>query len=144
MSPVRPSLADLGAVFLGGMIGATGRVAFATWFPVLDEAFPWTTFVENVVGAFLLGAILTILVRRGAVARRATLLVGTGVLGSFTTYSTLAVEAEQLVRDGLAWLALGYGVASLVAGLLAAGAGILFARQLVPITGDPHAGEGCR
>jgi len=132
VSPTRPRVADLGYVFVGGMVGATGRVAFATWFPVVPDRFPWTTFVENVVGAFLLGAILTVLLRRGDTDRRTKLLIGTGVLGSFTTYSTLAVEAEQLLRGDAPLIAVLYGLASIAVGLLAAIVGILLGRRLTP------------
>lgn len=139
MSLVRSRLRDLAYVFVGGMVGATGRVAFATWFPVLPDAFPWTTFVENVVGAFLLGVILTVLLRRGDTDRRTRLLIGTGVLGSFTTYSTLAVEAQQLLEGGLLGTVLLYGTASIVVGLLAAGAGVALGRRIVPLQTDPRA-----
>lgn len=124
-----PRASDLGYVFLGGAFGATARVALVTWFPVDAGAYPWATFLENVVGAFLLALVLTLLLRRGLAARRTQLTVGTGALGAFTTTSTLAVEVERLLQGGALLIGVGYAVASLAAGLAAAFAGSLLARH---------------
>ncbi len=130
---------DLLAVFLGGAVGAVARVAFATWFPADPGTYPWTTFAENVVGAFLLGLVLTILLRSTGLDRRIQLLVGTGALGAFTTYSTLAIELDQLLRDGAVPVASAYAVASLLAGLLAALGGMGLGRRIRPASADVEA-----
>lgn len=132
----RPELAvtpgDLAAVFVGGAAGATARVAFATWFPTSADRYPWTTFAENVVGAFLLGLVLTLLLRGHGAGRRLQLLVGTGALGAFTTYSTFAVEMDRLVDAGAGPVAITYAIVSLVAGVGAAVSGMLIGRRLRP------------
>jgi CrcB protein len=92
------------------------------------------TLLENVVGAFLLGALLEALVRRGDETpgvRRVRLGVGTGFLGGFTTFSSLAIEAERLLADGAVGTAVGYVSVSLVLGFLAclAGVGLAAARH---------------
>jgi len=112
-------------VFLVGVGGAAGTLARYLISLVIPEAFglPWPTLTVNLVGAFLLGMLLEGLARRGHdEGRRRTLrlLIGTGIMGGFTTYSSLAVEAEQLLRAGRIWESIGYGLITVVAGLLAA------------------------
>lgn len=117
-------------VAVGGAAGTLARHAIGEW---LDpgHAFPVGTFAVNVTGSFALGALLAMLMARGAddVRRRtARLLLGTGFLGGYTTYSALAVETQGLLRDDRVALALAYAVGSVAAGLLAALAGIAAAR----------------
>ncbi len=89
--------------------------------------FPVATFAINVVGAFLLGALLEALAHHGPDTGRRRMLrlgLGTGVLGGFTTYSTLTVEtATRTPGVGAAYLA-----ASVLLGVLAGVAGIVAAR----------------
>ena len=91
-----------------------------TW-PMPWGPWPMATFVVNIVGAFLLGVLLEALGRRGpdvGSRQRWRLLLGTGFLGAFTTYSALAVEVVSLARLGHATVALGYAVGSVVLGFL--------------------------
>jgi fluoride exporter len=93
---------------------------------------PVATLGVNVVGAFALGVLLDALSRRGADAglrRDVRLLVGTGFLGGFTTYSSLAVETDALLRGGQSGLALAYAVGTVVLGAGAAAAGIFVASR---------------
>jgi CrcB protein len=123
----RPGLVAL--VALGGAIGAPLRYALSRALPTGDGDFPTATFVTNVTGAFVLGVLLEVLARLGpdvGTRRLVRLAVGTGVLGAFTTYSTLAVEVTVLGRDGHAGLGAGYGLLSACAGFAAAAAGIAF------------------
>jgi fluoride exporter len=123
-------VAEVALVAAGGMVGALARVAIAERFPVAAGSLPWTTLAENVTGAFLLGLVLTLLAERFAAGPSVRLVVCTGMLGAFTTYSTLAVELVVLADDGHVPLAGAYAVASLVLGLLAALVGIRLARLL--------------
>lgn len=121
----RPGL--VAVVALGGALGTTLRYALAPALPPDGGAFPTATFVTNVSGAFLLGMLLEALVRLGpdvGTRRLVRLALGTGVVGAFTTYSTLAVEITVLGRDGHAGLGVGYGLLSALAGFAAAAAGI--------------------
>jgi CrcB protein len=98
--------------------------------PTVTGQWPTGTFVVNLVGAFVLGALLEGLVRRGpdvANRQRARLLIGVGFCGALTTFSTLAVEADLLVRSHDAGLAFGYGVGSVAGGLVVTGVGISLA-----------------
>jgi fluoride exporter len=120
----------LGLVALGGFLGAATRYGVALLLPAESGRWPTGTFVVNLVGAFILGALLEGLARGGRDAgwrRRARLLVGTGFCGALTTYSTLAVEADLLVRGGARGLAIAYALVSVVAGLAASAVGIAVA-----------------
>lgn len=128
MSNRLPPRRNLGYVALGGAVGALARVALATGFPPLPGRFPWVTFLENVTGAFLLAWLLTLLTERLALEPAVRLLLCTGALGAFTTYSTLAVEVDGLLRAGGGWLAGLYAGASVVLGLFAALLGVQLAR----------------
>ncbi len=123
-----PPLRNLGYVAAGGAVGAVARVALAVGFPPQPGGVPWVTFLENVTGAFLLAWLLTLLTERLAFDPTVRLLLCTGALGAFTTYSTLAVEVDGLLRTGEGPLAGLYAVASVVLGLFAALLGIRLAR----------------
>jgi fluoride exporter len=125
--------------FGGGVLGTAARYA-------VDQAVgPWgvwpaATFLVNVVGAFLLGVLLESLVRLGpdvGARQRLRLLLGTGFLGAFTTYSALAVETDALVRDGYASVAVGYAVGTVVVGFLASTLGIWAASRRRAVGGRP-------
>lgn len=117
-------------VAVGGATGTLARHGIGEWLNP-DHRFPVGTFAVNVTGSFVLGALLAALLLRGTDdgARRATrLLLGTGFLGGFTTYSALAVETQTLLRDDHIALGLTYALGSVAAGLVAALAGIAAAR----------------
>ncbi|HKU01906.1 MAG TPA: CrcB family protein [Arthrobacter sp.] len=116
-------------VIVGGIVGALARYGVSSVLPA-PGGWPLPTLVINLAGAFLLGALLEALVRRGPDAGRlrlVRLLVGTGFLGAFTTYSTLAVEATTLFSAGRSADTVLYVGASVVAGALATVAGIRLA-----------------
>jgi CrcB protein len=117
----------------GGMVGTALRYGIGREWPVAHASFPVSTFLINLIGAFLLGLLLELLLGTGADVgpRRALRLgVGTGVLGGFTTYSTLATEATLLVRAGDGGLAATYGLLTVLVGLLATGAGVALAARM--------------
>lgn len=119
-------------VALGGAVGTLGRHGVNEWL-ASDRLFPLATFTVNISGAFLLGLLLTGLAMRGrqdGLRRDVRLLLGTGFLGGFTTYSTLAVETETLLRNDHVGLALAYGAGSAAIGLIAALAGAMTARAV--------------
>lgn len=103
----------LALVFGGGVLGALSRWALGAAIPA-PGGWPLGTLAINLAGALALGALLESLARRGpdmGARRLVRLTVGTGFLGAFTTYSTLAVDASRLVvagrpSDGAWYLAL--------------------------------------
>lgn len=115
------------AVAAGGAVGATLRYAVSRVLPTTGHGWPTATFVTNAVGAFLLGMLLEGLARLGRDAgwrRTVRLGMGTGLLGAFTTYSTLGTEVVLLTRDSKVGLAVEYGMTSAAVGFVAAAAGI--------------------
>ncbi len=118
MTPRHPlHLSVLGVVAIGGALGASARYGISETFPQAGAAFPWATFGINVVGSFLLAMLPAL-----PVVRRNPLLpplLGTGVLGGFTTLSTYSAQARDLVADGAAALAALYVTGTLAACLVA-------------------------
>ncbi|MEX0742548.1 MAG: CrcB family protein, partial [Phycisphaeraceae bacterium] len=118
------------AVALGGGIGASLRHGFNLAFPTIEGTFPLTTFAENAVGAFALGLVMVLIIERFQTPRYLQPMLCTGVLGSFTTFSNLSLQAVKLADGGQWALAIGYVWGSIGAGLLAALAGMLLARRI--------------
>lgn len=110
-------LSILALVALGGALGAAARFGLGEAFPDAGDSFPWTTFGINVAGSF----VLAMLPALSAVRRNPLLppLLGTGVLGGFTTLSTYSEQARQLAADGAVGVAAVYVVGTLAACLLA-------------------------
>ncbi|MEZ3179648.1 fluoride efflux transporter CrcB [Streptomyces pimonensis] len=110
-------------VMLGGMVGAplrylTDRAVQSRH----DSVFPWGTFTVNVTGSLALG-LLTGAAAAGAADSRLQLLLGTGLCGALTTYSTFSYETLRLAEAGARGYAALNVVASVAAGLGAAFAG---------------------
>jgi fluoride exporter len=110
---------ELAAVFVGGAVGTLARAALATLAAPDPGHWPWPTFTVNIVGAFLLGYFTTRLLERLPVSSYRRPLLGTGVCGGLTTFSTMQVEIVKMLEDHHYGLAVGYTTASIVAGLLA-------------------------
>jgi len=92
-----------------------------------DTVFPWGTFTVNVTGCLILG-LLTGAAAAGAATSRLQLLLGTGLCGALTTYSTFSYETLRLAEDGARFYAAANVVASVVAGLGAAFVGVAVAQ----------------
>ncbi|MFF3641332.1 fluoride efflux transporter CrcB [Streptomyces sp. NPDC002564] len=119
-------------VIVGGMAGAplrylTDRIVQARH----DSGFPWGTFTVNVVGCLILG-LLTGAVAAGAVSSDVQLLLGTGLCGALTTYSTFSYETLRLAEGGARFYAVANALGSVVAGLGAALGGVAVAEALWP------------
>ncbi len=110
---------ELAAVFVGGALGTVARAAFETFAASDPGRWPWPTFTVNIVGAFLLGYFGTRLLERLPVSSYRRPLLGTGLCGGLTTFSTMQVETIKMLEHQHYGLALGYTVASIVAGLIA-------------------------
>ncbi|HTU36610.1 MAG TPA: CrcB family protein [Acidimicrobiales bacterium] len=128
---LRPQVVIVGALAVGGSIGAVSRYAISLALPTVTGRFPWGTFVINVSGSFVLGFLLITLIEQFPLGRLARPVIGTGIIGAYTTFSTFMTEAVLLVRAGDPALALAYLGASLVVGLVAVSAGMLGARVVL-------------
>ncbi|MGW4194164.1 fluoride efflux transporter CrcB [Streptomyces sp. NPDC005004] len=117
-------------VIVGGMAGAPLRYLTDRFVQRRHDAvFPWGTFTVNVLGCFVLG-LLTGAVVAGAASHNVQLLLGTGLCGALTTYSTFSFETLRLAEDGARFLAAANVIASLVAGLGAAFVGTALAQAI--------------
>lgn len=115
-------------VAVGGGLGSLLRYGLARAVPAHGHAFPAATLVTNLVGSFLLGALVVAVTEIWAPHPLLRPLLGTGVLGGFTTFSTFAEQARGLPPATSA----GYVVASLVGGVAAAVIGMELVRLIEP------------
>jgi CrcB protein len=118
---------ELAAIFAGGFVGAVARAELAEALPVAPGSWPWATFIVNVGGAFLLGYFVTRLQERLPVSAYRRPLLGTGLCGSLTTFSTVQLELLRMLDADRIGLALAYAVGSTLAGFLA----VILATNLV-------------
>lgn len=117
---------ELLLVGLGGAAGSVARYALGGW--VLQAAgvarFPLGTFMVNVLGCLVMGLLAGAVARYGVFGPGTRLLLFTGVLGGFTTFSAFGLEATQLVRRGEFAVAALYAGSSMVLGIAAVWVGI--------------------
>ncbi|MFG3099152.1 fluoride efflux transporter CrcB [Streptomyces sp. NPDC048182] len=117
-------------VVLGASVGAPLR--YLTDLAVQrrhDTVFPWGTFTVNVSGCLILGT-LTGATSAGAAPHAVQLLLGTGLCGALTTYSTFSYETLRLAESGARFFAAANVVASIVAGLGAVFVGVSLAEAI--------------
>ncbi|HEV7193276.1 MAG TPA: CrcB family protein [Jatrophihabitantaceae bacterium] len=124
----RPEPAILGVVMLGGAAGSVVRYALTRAVHPASNGFPTATLIINLSGSFLLGALLIAVTEVWRPHHLLRPLLGTGVLGGYTTFSTFALE----VRGASGSVAVAYLVASVVGGIVAASFGMSVVRRLEP------------
>lgn len=112
----------LGSVLLGGMLGTGFRLTLDLLLPHTDTDFPLSTLLVNVVGSFVLALAVARLWKRSPLWLKVGL--GTGLIGSFTTFSAVMVSLVAQLAHGLWLLAAGYLLLSLVLGFAAAALGL--------------------
>jgi fluoride exporter len=110
---------EIAAIFAGGALGTLARAALAEAFPHPATAWPWPTFTVNVVAAFALGYFVTRLTERLPLSSYRRPLLGTGICGGLSTFSTMQVEILEMISAHAWALAVGYTVASVAAGYAA-------------------------
>ena len=122
MRTAAPRPVELALVGLGGMVGSLARAWLEGTSPGSD--WDWATLGINVTGSFALALLLVLLTGLSRFAHEARLLLGTGLLGGYTTFSTFLLSADAVppLRG------LGYLLAGLVSMLVAAAAGALLGR----------------
>lgn len=122
--------ATLIAVSCGGVIGAVSRYALVLAVPHGVGGFPWSTFLVNVTGCFLIGVLMVLVTERYRPHPLVRLFLGVGVLGGFTTFSTYAVEAQRLITAGAARTGLLYLVGTPAVALTAVWLGLAVTRYV--------------
>ena len=124
------SLRDVLLVAGGGAIGAVARHAVNLLCTGLfGDRFPWGTFTVNVLGCFLLGLLLHYASVTDNVSDAAKLMLGTGVLGALTTFSTFGVQTIQVWQRSPV-LCVANVAANLIVGLLAVTLGMQIANMM--------------
>lgn len=134
---VRPRRWDIVLVVgAGGALGAAARWWLNELWPTAPGSFPWSTFVENVSGSLVLGALMVFLLEVWRPLRYARPFLGVGVLGGFTTFSTYTSDTGALLRDGHQPMALVYLFATVALALLGCWSGIIVARVATGLSGS--------
>ena len=117
-------------VLAGAGLGGLARYIAGTWIMAkYGGRFPLGTFVINVTGSFLIGAIMTILTERLHPHPHWRLFLVVGVLGGYTTFSSFEYETYEAVRDGAHWMAMLYLIGSVAVGYIGVWTGVLLAAR---------------
>ena len=119
-------------VALGGAAGSSARYLLGTqtlrWF---GSAWPYGTFAANVIGGLMMGLLVGVLaLRGGADQERLRLLLGVGVLGGFTTFSSFSLETALMIDRKAYGIAAGYVTLSVLLSISALFAGLMLSRRV--------------
>ena len=114
------------SVMFGGFLGAITRYRIGEWIQT-DNGFPMGTLLINLLGCFILGWFLTFFTIEKNINPQFTLFIGTGFIGSFTTFSTFSVETILLFQNGLMVYGALYVLISMIFGILLAHLGFKLA-----------------
>jgi fluoride exporter len=124
-------LAVVATVAVGGVVGAEARYGLAVGLPHAPGAWAWSTLIANVTGCLLIG-VLMVLVSQRIRHPLVRPLLGVGVLGGYTTFSTYTVDTLAAFGAGSAGPALLYLVLTPVLAVAAAAVGVASTRALLP------------
>lgn len=105
-------------VGLGGALGSMLRYAMYLLVPVKD--FPWPTLLVNIIGSFVIGAVIALSIKDDQFLNNWKLFLATGICGGFTTFSAFSAENIGLLQNGKYTLAATYILLSIVLGIAAA------------------------
>ncbi len=118
-------------VAVGGAVGASLRhltgLLTLRWF---GPNFPWGTLTVNIVGSFIMGVFIELLARKFDSSQELRLLVATGIMGGFTTFSAFSLDVAVMWERGATLTAAGYVAASVALSILALFAGLALVRGL--------------
>jgi CrcB protein len=118
-------------VCLGGALGTGARYLLGGWAQrALGAAFPFGTLIINSLGSFLIVIIMYLGAERGVISPDVRVVLSTGIMGGFTTYSTFNYETIRLFQNGALGLGLLNVAATVLVCLLAGGLGVLVCRAL--------------
>ncbi len=118
-------------VAVGGAIGSAARYGVNVWSGRLfGSEFPWHTFLVNVVGCLVMGALVELMALKLNVGNDVRAFLATGILGGFTTFSAFSLDFALLVERKAYAAAAAYGVGSVALSLIAVFAGLYLVRTL--------------
>lgn len=118
------------AIAVGGVLGSEARYSISLALPHVADSIPWATFLINVSGCALIGVLMVTITELTSPHRLVRPLLGVGVLGGYTTFSTYSVEIQQMLAASRPGLALTYLVTTPIAALAAVWAGANTTRLL--------------
>jgi CrcB protein len=134
--PVLPMLGlsagTLAAIFVGGALGTVARYLLEAHHPIPAGSFPWPTLLVNLSGSLAIGLLVPLTEHLTPRAPLFRPLVIVGLLGGWTTYSTLAVDATLLAKGGDVVTCLGYLAATVAGGLALVVLGHAIGRKVIP------------
>ncbi|MYL48192.1 fluoride efflux transporter CrcB [Halobacillus litoralis] len=104
-------------VGIGGMIGASLRFLIGEWLKNPDQWFPYSTLTVNLTGSFILAWFTMGIVEKFSLSQKWKTALGTGLVGSYTTFSTLSMDSISLYERGDVILSLLYIAISIFGGL---------------------------
>lgn len=122
----------------GGALGSVARWALTVAIPHAADQVPWATWLANVTGAFILGLLMVFVLDFWPPSRYVRPFLGVGVLGGYTTFSTLVLDTRTLLTSGQAPAAFGYLFGTVLLGLAAVWVGVLVARTAVAVLERRH------
>jgi len=118
-------------VMLGGAIGAGFRYHISSVaLRFMGPAFPWGTWIINLLGGFLMGVLAAVLARSSEGGEQLRLFLGVGVLGGFTTFSAFSLETFNMLQRGEPLMAAAYAVSSVTGSVLMLIGGVYLVRAL--------------
>lgn len=123
-------MVNLICVFVGGGLGALCRYGISKFLPWSSGAYPWATFLANLISCIIIGLLFGVVMQKELSSRTQLLLI-TGFCGGFSTFSTFSLENYQLIEDGFLGTALGYMAASIITCLVAVFIGIKLAEKIL-------------
>lgn len=120
------------AIAAGGAIGAVGRhYVSATVMRLVDGGFPWGTVTVNVLGSFIMGALIEVMALRWNVGNELRAFMTVGFLGAFTTFSTFSLDFATLFERGAGTAALAYAAVSVILSVAALFGGLAVMRVVL-------------
>ena len=120
-------------IFVGGAFGAMCREFVMLSIPRLADGVPMDIFVANIVAAFLLG-VATSLFKSNRINQYVHVMIGTGIMGGLSTFSSFVFGAVEMMKDpGGVLLSICYLVASLVVGFAAVELGLFAGARVKPL-----------
>ncbi|GLY30167.1 fluoride efflux transporter CrcB [Kineosporia sp. NBRC 101731] len=111
--------ATLGAIALGGVVGAEARYGLTQMIPAVPGSFPWAIVAINIAGGLFMGVLMALLARFPRAHPLTRPFIGVGILGGFTTFSTYSTDTFHLIDAGRPLVAGGYVTLTLAGALLA-------------------------